>query len=96
MTAIEETLGFPFSGPFRPPTALAATAISLAAVVQGIRQAGSNLQDPDVLPVPEPNVGGELRIGEPPTAPLPAPPPTPPPGDPPSSPPGPPSPPPIP
>ena len=38
MTAIEETLGFPFSGPFRPPTALAATAISLAAVVQGIRE----------------------------------------------------------
>ena len=37
MTAIGETLGFPFSAPFRPPTALAATAISLAAVVQGIR-----------------------------------------------------------
>jgi hypothetical protein len=37
MTAIEETLGFPFSAPFRPPTELTATAISLAAVVQGIR-----------------------------------------------------------
>jgi hypothetical protein len=37
MTAIGETLGFPFSDPFRPPTALAATVNSLAAVVQGIR-----------------------------------------------------------
>ena len=37
MTAIGETLGFPFSDPFRPPTASAATAISLVAVIQGIR-----------------------------------------------------------
>ena len=37
MTAIGETLGFPFSDPFASPTASAATAISLAAVVQGIR-----------------------------------------------------------
>ena len=38
MTAIGETLGFPFSDPFRPPTELAATAISMAAVAQSIRQ----------------------------------------------------------
>ena len=38
MTAIGETLGFPFSAPFRPPTELVAIAISLAAVVQGIRR----------------------------------------------------------
>ena len=37
MTAIEETLGFPFSAPFRPPTELAATVVSLAVVIQGIR-----------------------------------------------------------
>jgi len=38
MTAIEETLGFPFSDPSRPSTALAAIVVSLAAVVQGIRE----------------------------------------------------------
>jgi len=37
MTAIGETLGFPFSAPFRPPTELAATVVSLAVVIQGIR-----------------------------------------------------------
>jgi hypothetical protein len=37
-TAIVETLGFPFSDPFRPPTALAATAILMAVVIQGIRE----------------------------------------------------------
>ena len=35
---IEETLGFPFSDPFRPPTASAATVNSLAVVIQGIRR----------------------------------------------------------
>ena len=39
MTAIGETFGFPFSDPFRPPSASAATVVSLAAVVQGIRLA---------------------------------------------------------
>jgi hypothetical protein len=38
MTAIEETLGFPFSAHFAPLTASAATVISLAVVIQGIRQ----------------------------------------------------------
>jgi hypothetical protein len=33
-----ETAGFPFSAPFRPPTASAATVVSLAVVIQGITE----------------------------------------------------------
>lgn len=44
MMPVRTTLGFSFSGLFRPATALEATAIVLAAVVQGIRQGGPSLQ----------------------------------------------------
>ena len=51
MTAIGETLGFPFSDPFRPPTELAATAISMAAVAQSIRRVPVH-KSPECLDTP--------------------------------------------